>query len=57
MAKAQAISLVATEVPAHVLNAGFGRGNEEVGNAVAIPRIKLLQQLSKEDDQYASQYI
>lgn len=57
MAKAQAISLVATEVPAHVLNAGFGRGNEDVGNAVAIPRIKLLQQLSKEVDKYASQYI
>ena len=57
MAKAQAIQLVASEVPAHVLNAGFGRGNEDVGNAVAIPRIKLLQQLSKEVDKYAPQYI
>ena len=57
MAKAQAIALVANEVPAHVINAGIGRGNEEVGNALAIPRIKLLQKMSPEVDKYSPKYV
>lgn len=57
MAKAQAIALVANEVPAHVINAGIGRGNEDVGNALAIPRIKLLQKMSPEVDKYSPKYV
>lgn len=57
MAKSQAISLVATEVPAHVLNAGIGRGNEDVGNALQTPRVKLLQSMSPEVDKYSPKYI
>lgn len=58
MAKAQAIALVANEVPAHVINAGdTGRGNEDVGNALAIPRIKLLQKMSPEVDKYSPKYV
>ena len=57
MAKAQAIALVANEVPAHVINAGVGRGNEDVGNALAIPRIKLLQKMSPEVDKYSPKHV
>lgn len=57
MAKAQAIALVANEVPAHVINAGIGRGNEDVGNALAIPRIKLLQKMSPEVDKYSPKHV
>ena len=53
-----AISLVSNDVPAHVRAAqGAGRGNEDVGNAVAIPRIKLLQKMSPEVDKYNAKHI
>ena len=53
-----AISLVSNDVPAHVRAAqGAGRGNEDVGSAIAIPRIKLLQKMSPEVDKYNATHI
>ena len=53
-----AISLVSNDVPAHVRAAqGAGRGNEDVGSAIAIPRIKLLQKMSPEVDKYNAKHI
>ena len=53
-----AVSLVSNDIPAHVRAAqGAGRGNEEVGNAIAIPRIKLLQKMSPEVDKYNAKYV
>ena len=51
-----AIALVSTNVPAHVLQ-GTGLGNENVGQNVTIPRVKLLQKMSDEVDKYNSKYI
>lgn len=56
MSKAVAVALVSDKVPAHVA-AGTGRGNENVGNAVTIPRVKLLQKMSDEVDKYNANYI
>lgn len=54
----ESFSLVANDVPAHVRAAqNGGRGNEDVGSAVAIPRIKLLQKMSPEVDKYNAKYI
>lgn len=54
----ESFSLVATDVPAHVRAAqGAGRGNEDVGSAIAIPRIKLLQKMSPEVDKYSPKHI
>lgn len=45
-------------LPAHLQAVeSTGRGNENVGNAIAIPRIKLLQKMSNEVDRHHSNYI
>ena len=41
--------------PAHI--AGGGRGNENVGSNVTIPRIKQLQKMSSETDEHSSNYV
>lgn len=51
-----AIALVSANVPAHVMQ-GTGLGNENVGQNVTIPRVKLLQKMSDEVDKYNSKYI
>jgi hypothetical protein len=51
-----AIALVSSNVPAHVMQ-GTGLGNENVGQNVTIPRVKLLQKMSDEVDKYNSKYI
>jgi hypothetical protein len=51
-----AVALVSNTVPAHVLE-GTGLGNENVGQHVTIPRVKLLQKMSDEVDKYNSKYI
>ena len=56
MSKGVAVALVSDKVPAHVAG-GTGRGNENVGNAVTIPRVKLLQKMSDEVDKYNANYI
>jgi hypothetical protein len=56
MAKSNAVALVSDKVPAHVQQ-GSGRGNENVGQHVTIPRVKLLQKMSDEVDKYNSNYI
>lgn len=43
-------------MPAH-LSADSSRGNENVGSAVAIPRIKLLQKMSNQVDKHHAEYI
>lgn len=53
---ANAIALVSDKVPAHVAK-GTGRGNENVGQHVTIPRVKLLQKMSDEVDKYNANYI
>jgi hypothetical protein len=50
------IALVSSAVPAHVTE-GTGLGNENVGQHVTIPRVKLLQKMSDEVDKYNSKYI
>lgn len=51
-----AIALVSANIPAHVMQ-GTGLGNENVGQNVTIPRVKLLQKMSDEVDKYNSKYI
>jgi hypothetical protein len=51
-----AVALVSSNVPAHVMQ-GTGLGNENVGQHVTIPRIKLLQKMSDEVDKYSSKHI
>ena len=53
---AKALALVAKDLPAHVQN-GSGLGNENVGNNVTIPRIKLLQKMSDEVDKYSEKHV
>jgi hypothetical protein len=53
-------SLVASNdaLPPHLqLVEGVGRGNENVGANVAIPRIKLLQKMSNEVDKHHANYV
>ena len=46
------------ELPAHLkLVEGAGRGNENVGQNVQIPRIKLLQKMSNEVDKHHGSYV
>jgi len=52
-----AVALVASQLPAHVLQDGSGLGNENVGQHVTIPRVKLLQKMSDEVDKYSSKHI
>ncbi len=55
--KKTAVSLVATEVPAHVSKA-VGLGNENVTtDHIQIPRIKLLQQMNNEVDESHDAYV
>jgi hypothetical protein len=56
MTMAKALALVANDLPAHVQN-GSGLGNENVGNNVTIPRIKLLQKMSDEVDKYSEKHV
>jgi len=51
-----AIALTSSNVPSHVTE-GAGLGNENVGQNVTIPRIKLLQKMSDEVDKYSEKYI
>lgn len=51
-----AVALVSQTLPAHVME-GTGLGNENVGQHVTIPRVKLLQKMSDEVDKYNSKYI
>jgi hypothetical protein len=51
-----AVALVSQTLPAHVME-GTGLGNENVGQNVTIPRVKLLQKMSDEVDKYNSKYI
>lgn len=51
-----AVALVSSNVPAHVME-GTGLGNENVGQNVTIPRVKLLQKMSDEVDKYSSKHI
>ena len=51
-------SLVAEDTPQHVLaSETSGRGNENVGQQLAIPRIKLLQKMSNEVDKHHAAYV
>ena len=45
------------KVPAHINLEGVGRGNENVGQNVIVPRIKLLQKMSNEVDKHHKEYI
>lgn len=45
------------KVPAHINLEGVGRGNENVGQNIVIPRIKLLQKMSNEVDKHHKEYI
>lgn len=45
------------KVPAHINIEGVGRGNENVGQNITIPRIKLLQKMSNEVDKHHKEYI
>jgi len=59
-ANAVSVNLVASTdtLPAHLKAVeGVGRGNENVGSAVQIPRIKLLQKMSNEVDQHHASHV
>lgn len=60
-AVSKAPSMVASNdsLPAHLqlVENGIGRGNENVGANVAIPRIKLLQKMSNEVDKHHANFI
>ena len=45
------------KVPAHIKLDGIGRGNENVGQNVIVPRIKLLQKMSNEVDKHHKEQI
>ena len=53
------ITLATQELPAHLQNTnkGIGRGNEEVGAHITIPRLKLLQKMSDEVDPHHPKYV
>jgi predicted transcriptional regulator len=53
-----ALAIPEDKVPAHIKKAeGVGRGNENVGNNVTIPRVKLLQKMSDEVDKHHASYV
>ena len=45
------------KLPAHLVGIDGGRGNENVGNNVQIPRVKLLQKMSNEVDKHHAAYV
>ena len=45
------------KLPAHLVGIDGGRGNENVGQNVQIPRIKLLQKMSNEVDKHHAAYV
>ena len=45
------------KVPAHIKLDGIGRGNENVGQNIIVPRIKLLQKMSNEVDKHHKEHI
>lgn len=46
-----------TKIPAHIKLDGIGRGNENVGQNIIVPRIKLLQKMSNEVDKHHKEHI
>lgn len=53
-----ALAIADDQLPAHLKKAeGVGRGNENVGQNVAIPRVKLLQKMSDEVDKHHANYV
>lgn len=53
-----ALAIPEDKVPAYIKKAeGVGRGNENVGNNVTIPRVKLLQKMSDEVDKHHANYV
>lgn len=54
-----ALAITDTKLPAHLQKAakGIGRGNENVGQEVTIPRVKLLQKMSDEVDKHHNNYL
>ena len=53
-----ALAIPENNVPAHIKKAeGVGRGNENVGTHVTIPRVKLLQKMSDEVDKHHPNYV
>jgi hypothetical protein len=51
-----ALAISGDKIPAHI-NLQSTRGNENVGNNVEIPRIKLLQKMNKEVDEHSAEYV
>jgi len=53
-----ALALAEDKMPAHLQKVeGVGRGNENVGSHLAIPRVKLLQKMSDEVDKHSPGYV
>lgn len=53
-----ALAISSDKVPAHIKKAqGAGRGNENVGSNVTVPRVKLLQKMSDEVDKHHANYV
>jgi len=57
-----ALATKGDEIPAHILKSeaytsGVGRGNEEVGQNLTIPRVKQLQKMSNEVDKHHNDYV
>jgi hypothetical protein len=53
-----ALAIPEDKLPAHLKNSvGVGRGNENVGSNVTIPRVKLLQKMSDEVDKHHANYV
>jgi len=64
MSKSAAVAVVSNnlvastdKLPAHLVGIDGGRGNENVGNNVQIPRVKLLQKMSNEVDKHHAAYV
>lgn len=55
--KSIALAIAEDKVPAHIKQEGVGRGNENVGSHVTIPRVKLLQKMSDEVDKHHGNYV
>ena len=53
------LSLATSQVPAHLKGKldGVGRGNENVGTNIIVPRLKLLQKASNEVDKNHAEYV
>lgn len=52
-----ALAIKSDKLPAHLKGGSQGRGNENVGDALNRPRIKLLQTMSAECDKYNTKYV